>query len=154
MKRSILICVVLLVSATGCRRVVPSLAAIQDVDRADFVRLWTGVAVDRPEEGSQRMTMTVRIDEPGFLSRWTATVGGDVVDNREQKVWGLRLKGNKLVFRLPAKRREIGPFWPMDIWLGLESEEKNKLVGVGLPIPALGWKEREDSFGIRLTRVP
>ena len=76
------------------------------------------------------------------------------MDHREERVWGLRLKGNKLVFRLPAKRREIGPFWPMDVWLGIESEEKNKLVGVGLPAPSFGWKEREDSFGIRLMRLP
>ena len=137
---------------TGCTHIVPSLQVLGTASPSDFVGTWRGLAVDRPNEGTQRMTMTLVIHEPKSFGRWKATVGGDVVDNGEQEVTGLIVRGSKLAFRLPAGPRSTGPFWPMDIWLGLESESKDSLLGVGLPAPATGWAEREDSFSIRLTK--
>jgi hypothetical protein len=129
---------------TGCLRVVPSLKVLETASPTDFVGSWSGEAVDRPDEGTERSTMSLVVPPPGD-GAWTGLVSGAVVDGEEQSV-KLALRGNKLAFRMPAET------WPMDIWLGLESDAKTSLLGVGLPAPARGWEERTDSYSIRLQR--
>ncbi|MFC1452401.1 hypothetical protein ACFLSJ_03545 [Verrucomicrobiota bacterium] len=128
----------------GAMRIVPSLKVLETASADDFVGSWHGVAVDRPNEGTERMTMSLAVSSPKE-GNWVGIVSGSVVDGKHQKV-KLALRGNKLAFRMPAKG------WPMDIWLGLESDSKSSVLGVGLPAPATGWTEREDSFSIRLAR--
>ncbi len=129
---------------TGCVYIVPSLKVLDAASPTDFVGPWNGEAVDRPNEGTERMTMSLVILPPGD-GAWTGLVSGSVVDGKEQSV-KLALRDNKLAFRMPARG------WPMDIWLGLESDSKTSLLGVGLPAPARGWSERTDSYSIRLQR--
>jgi len=132
------------VVVTGCERIVPSLKVLDTASPSDFVGSWRGTAVDRPNEGTERMTMSLLVSAPQE-GRWTGIVSGSVTDGKQQEVT-LALRGNKLAFRLPGKG------WPMDIWLGLEAESKDSLLGVGLPAPGPGWGEREDSFGIKLAK--
>jgi len=153
MKKIALTLTVFVLGATGCAtRIVPSLRVIDSATPEDFVGAWTGVAVDRPHEGNQHMTMILEIHAVSSPGGWKATLDGEIVDDIEEEVGGLSVRGNKLVFRLPAKDRSTGPFWPMDIWLGFASPEKDTLLGVGLPAPARGWEEKEDSFSIELKR--
>lgn len=148
---ALILCSVLIGSAAAgeekdaVMRIVPSLKVLETASTNDFVGSWRGVAVDRPNEGAEKMTMSLVVSSPKE-GNWIGIVSGSVVDGKEHKV-ALALRGNKLAFRTPAKG------WPMDIWLGLESDAKDSLLGVGLPAPATGWAEREDSVSIKLKKT-
>jgi hypothetical protein len=138
-----------LLVVTGCAHVVPSLNGSEEAKRGDFVGVWSGMAVDRPVEGTSEETMVLTIDPPQSLGRWNATVDGSIVVGNEQHVAKLKLRRGKLVFPL-----RVQGSWDMVVWLGFQPESPSRLVGVGLPAPSLGWKHGGDSFSIHLTRQP
>ena len=82
------------VFVTGCLRVVPSLKVLDAACPTDFVGSWSGKVVDRPDEGTDRMTMSLVVSSPGN-GAWTRLVSGSVVSGKEQSV--------KLAFRMPAR---------------------------------------------------
>ena len=145
--RRMLIVVIACSVLIGCaeKRIVPSLRALPTASPEDFVGSWEGTAVDRPNEGSERMTMSLVVAKPEGAS-WSGAVSGSVVGGQERKV-ELALRGNKLAFRLPSKG------WKVDVWLGVASKAKDTLLGVALPVPTTGWEEGEDSFSIRLKKT-
>jgi hypothetical protein len=147
MKRALVLLVMagMVYAADECPRIVPMLRGIEKVTVEDFLGTWEGKTVDRPSEGTEQNTMVLEVlkDTAGAL---VAVVSGDLIGSRTQRVTDVHLRINKLHFPMSAKG------WTIDIWLCVETQEKQSLIGTGLPAPAPGWEAKEDSFGIFLKK--
>ena len=97
-----------------------------DAKTSHFVGVWSGKAVDKPQEGSSSDTMTVVIPERPTKGKWQASILGSFAADEKSQIVELKLKNGKLKFRAQARDGD------MTVWLGRDRSGK-RLIGEAKP---------------------
>ena len=114
------------VSQSAVKRSVPESSPEDAQGTTRFAGVWTGLAVDKPEDGSSSNSLTVVLKVNEYSQLTGEALGGFVKDDR-CKLENLKISGNRISFEL-AHRIE-------NLRMGVTLELRDgKLKGEGSPI--------------------